>query len=337
MKDEIVDALHQPEYTGENRCEACTVVNLVIAGVLGAVVARKSKLSGAIAVAASVALIYLRGYLVPGTPTLTKRYLPPEVLRWFGKEPSEPEIRSGLGAIDSPAAEPSPIDGGSGAGRRPAAEDDRELAFDEGGRESGADEARAETAAVQISDPETYFLDHDVVEPCDDVDDLCLTEAFETVWADEIDAGDADAIDAGDAASAFGFDDFEAADGEDGTEPDSIDDAFEIERYDDARVLKRDGMVVGKWPSQAALVADVTAARALEDRDDDWESYGSETKGQLLNSLRLFLETCPTSGGEVVMSEETVESCCQSHDVVAVTCEDTGERLFEHRVDAIEQ
>lgn len=32
-------------------------------------------------------LIYLRGYLVPGTPTLTKRYLPNRVLRWFGKAP----------------------------------------------------------------------------------------------------------------------------------------------------------------------------------------------------------------------------------------------------------
>jgi len=99
MQIDVVDDLRQPEYTGENRCEPCTVLNLVIAAVLGSVIARKSRLGGLLAVGISVALIYLRGYLVPGTPALTKRYLPPEVLRWFGKEP-EPDVASGLGGVD---------------------------------------------------------------------------------------------------------------------------------------------------------------------------------------------------------------------------------------------
>jgi hypothetical protein len=33
-------------------------------------------------------VIYLRGYLIPRTPTLTKRYFPDRVLRWFDKEPT---------------------------------------------------------------------------------------------------------------------------------------------------------------------------------------------------------------------------------------------------------
>lgn len=35
-----------------------------------------------------------RGYLVPGTPALTKRHLPDPVLRWFGK-PRNPPVPAG--------------------------------------------------------------------------------------------------------------------------------------------------------------------------------------------------------------------------------------------------
>jgi hypothetical protein len=38
--------------------------------------------------AAGVATTWLRGYVVPGTPKLTKRYLPDRVLRWFDKAPT---------------------------------------------------------------------------------------------------------------------------------------------------------------------------------------------------------------------------------------------------------
>jgi hypothetical protein len=34
----------------------------------------------------ALVVIYLRGYLVPGTPALTKRYLPERVLAWFGTD-----------------------------------------------------------------------------------------------------------------------------------------------------------------------------------------------------------------------------------------------------------
>lgn len=80
--------VRQPEYTGENRCLPCTVVNVVIAlllaGTLGIVAAVPI---GAVALAVFLAAIYLRGYLVPGTPELTERCLPVSVLRLFGKEP----------------------------------------------------------------------------------------------------------------------------------------------------------------------------------------------------------------------------------------------------------
>ncbi|MFB6096125.1 MAG: hypothetical protein ABEJ74_01900 [Haloferacaceae archaeon] len=81
------DWLRQPEYTGPNRCLACTAVNLVIALALAAAVATVSLGTAIVALAVAVGLIALRGYLIPGTPTLTRRYLPDSVLALFDKAP----------------------------------------------------------------------------------------------------------------------------------------------------------------------------------------------------------------------------------------------------------
>lgn len=94
----ILDQLRQPEYTGDNRCLPCTAVNSVLgiavsglAGI-GTIVLIGSTLVAGIVMGlvfgVSAAAIWLRGYLIPGTPTLTKRYLPTRVLRWFGKSPT---------------------------------------------------------------------------------------------------------------------------------------------------------------------------------------------------------------------------------------------------------
>ncbi|WP_226482623.1 hypothetical protein [Natrinema amylolyticum] len=327
MQLDVVDDLKQPEYTGENRCEPCTVLNLLIAAVVGSVIARKSRLGGALAVGASIALIYLRGYLVPGTPTLTKRYLPPAVLRWFGKEP-DPAIASGLGAVDSTdrsasghettfdeadAVESDAAAGGDAdAGTAAAANVDDDPAGDE------STATGDEPATVDL---EAFFLEHDVLEPCADRDDLCLTNAFEAAWFDEIDPLSESGVDVAAAVDAFGFE----------ADPDE----FELETRGEGRALLSRGGGAGRWPSRAALIADVAASRALETWVDDWDAFDPETKGEVLNGLRMFLETCP-SGGDVQMGEEVVESCCTSHEVVAVTCEETGERLFEQRLSNVD-
>ncbi|WP_408958885.1 hypothetical protein [Natrinema sp. 74] len=81
--------LEQPEYTGANRCYPCTVVNVALSIVLAAAVGAAASVAvGALALAVSLALVRFRGYLVPGTPTLTRRYLPERVLEQFGKPPA---------------------------------------------------------------------------------------------------------------------------------------------------------------------------------------------------------------------------------------------------------
>lgn len=77
-------ALQQPEYTGENRCIPCTVANTVIAAVAAAIVwILLTPLVAAFVFVVSLAAIYLRGYLIPGTPELTKRYFPDRLLAVF--------------------------------------------------------------------------------------------------------------------------------------------------------------------------------------------------------------------------------------------------------------
>lgn len=153
----VLTRLRQPEYTGENRCVQCTVVNAAIAIVLSAVVAfvglrLASPAVGAgaavVVLVVSAASIYLRGYLVPGTPELTKRYFPDRVLGWFGKAP---ETAAGI------APE--------------AADPDEEI------------------------DPERTLMAVGALEECQGGEELCLTDAFRADWYAEIDrleAADAD-------------------------------------------------------------------------------------------------------------------------------------------------
>ena len=84
----VLDRLRRPEYTGENRCTPCTAVNILIAAGISVGVGVVWPPAGVIALVVSLAAIYFRGYLIPGTPTLTKRYFPDWLLRRFDKEPA---------------------------------------------------------------------------------------------------------------------------------------------------------------------------------------------------------------------------------------------------------
>lgn len=158
----MLERVRQPEYVGKNRCTPCTILNVGIAVAASAIawVVAESAAGGSVAGAlaagllvVSLSAIYLRGYLVPGTPTLTKRYLPDRVLALFDKRP----IDDGIGAAPSAADRADRESGDAGEqGRRDVAE-------------SGQRDA---------VDPERYLLDADVVAPCDREDDLCLSDEF---------------------------------------------------------------------------------------------------------------------------------------------------------------
>ena len=98
-------SLRQPEYTGRNRCWACTTVNCIIAVALAAVLSALSvvlatppipAVIGVVVLILSGLAIWLRGYLIPGTSTLTKRYMPARTLAWFDNATA---TRSGPGTV----------------------------------------------------------------------------------------------------------------------------------------------------------------------------------------------------------------------------------------------
>lgn len=114
----IVSRLRDPEYTGANRCLPCTVVNLLIAAsiavALGAVLLPRTGMFTfvpfvVVAFGLFVGVIYLRGYLVPGTPTITKRYFPTRLLALFGKRPPvERTLAATATPVDSVSGESIP-------------------------------------------------------------------------------------------------------------------------------------------------------------------------------------------------------------------------------------
>ena len=263
----------QPEYTGENRCLPCTVVNTIIGAVLSVAVGGGALqvagpgagvAAGVAVFAASLAGIYFRGYLVPGTPELTKQYFPPWLLRAFGKEP----------------------------------------------------EVNAQVSADTEIDPETELIEVGALEPCKEGEDLCLTASFKEAWYDEIDRVTASDASRERLLALLGLED------------------AEVNFTEHGRAFQAfiDGTVVGRWESQAAFHADLGAAQTLSREYADWDALPVESRGQLLNGLRLFIDTCPDCGGVPSFETDTVESCCTTQEVAAVTCDNCDSRLFESAI-----
>jgi hypothetical protein len=286
----LLARLRQPEYTGENRCIPCTATNVAIAAVLSVGVGVLFPPAGVAVFVGSLVAIWLRGYLVPGTPELTKRYFPDWLLAYFDKGPQA----ASASGFDAEAVERT---------------DDGQRADDE------ADDTASTTDEGQRRDvdPESLLLEAGVVEPCERADDLCLTEAFETAWTKRMatlrEAGadrEALADQLGVDADDLRFEEHEAG----------------FEAFEDDRRL-------GQWESRAALLADLAAAAELPAYVDDWDRLAVGAKARVLGGLRVFLETCPTCGGEVTAGTEIVESCCRSHEVVAVGCSACDARLLE--------
>jgi hypothetical protein len=265
-----VAALRRPEYTGENRCLPCTIVNLVLvaAASLGVVVWVAPYAAVPVAVV-GVALVYIRGYVVPGTPTLTQRYLPDGVLAYFEH-----------GAPVSPET---------------AGDPDVDDALDH-----------------EAFDPERALRNAGALTPCKDRDDLCLDSLFRTEWRSKMTAA---------------ADDVEAAVYH--LLPDSFDDPADVEFRGKTAVARVGGATVAEWPSRAAFVADAAGAAVLADADSQWTERSFADRTRLLAGLRLWLDRCSICDGHVELGEDTVESCCRSHEVIAATCTECNARIFE--------
>ncbi|ESS03425.1 MAG: hypothetical protein A07HR67_01823 [uncultured archaeon A07HR67] len=73
----VVDSVREPEHLGENRCLQCALVNAVGVGVAALLLARHRRSLGLLVAVVGAAAIWLRGYVVPGTPRFAPRLVEP--------------------------------------------------------------------------------------------------------------------------------------------------------------------------------------------------------------------------------------------------------------------
>lgn len=262
----VLDRLRQPAYTGANRCIPCTIANSAIAVAVAVAVAgvtlrlttpARAGAAGMGVLLVSASAIWLRGYLIPGTPTLTKRYMPPWMLRLFGKAP--------------------------------VAETPRHV------------------------DAESILVATDILIPCEETEGLCLRSAFHEQWAAALREADGSA----ELLSLLGTT--------------ATEDSLTQERPGGALVISGPHQQWGQWPSTTAIQADVATARVLRRKLDGWGVYHPVDRAALLRAVRIRLGRCP-GGEDLSVNEETVPSCCGDHDVIAVECTGTGDRLVEERL-----
>jgi len=246
------DEFRNPAHTGANRCLPCTAVNLGLVAIVAAAVAAFAPPAAGAVVVFGVAAVWLRGYLVPGTPSLTRRYLPDAVLARFGKQPS----------TEVPTGDPA---------------------------------EKLVTLGVLASP-----------------DDAALSPSFRAAW------GDAAAKLADDPRAVRA-----AAAGTVSVAPDAV----ALRASEGHLVLLVNGSWAGEWPSRTALVADLATARVLA--GDGWSDLDRPTRADLAARIRGLAECCPVCEEPTRVSEDTVESCCRSADVVAVTCPGCRARIAE--------
>lgn len=265
----IFTTLRQPEYTGENRCSLCTILNIVIAATIAGLAGLVSLSGGGVLFLVFAATIYFRGYLIPYTPELTKRYFPDRILTYFDHHEAE------------------------------------------AGRKSSGN-------SVEL-DPERILRAAGAIELCESGTDLCLTTDFKRDLYTTITKLRSDGTERSALAPVL---DVDAED-------------LDFVEYGDAFAAFVDDQKAGQWESRAAFLADVAAADVLSHRYDPWAEFRPPERGGVLGALRVFLTECPSCGGPVSFGRDTVESCCRELEVVAVTCDSCGARLFEQNAELL--
>lgn len=304
MSFDLLERPEEPEYTGENRCAPCTALNLLVVAGLAALVGRRDRALGILTFLFGTALVYLRGYLVPGTPALTERYLPASVLAAFGKADTPERLDSALTdhAADR-ATEGVPVE---------VTEPDQTAAETTPESEADATAATREDVEELLERPMDEVLEAlTVVEEGDG--DLVLVDSFRKEWEDHIETLADDEAERRATFAAI----LEETPAEVG-----------IERREDGRCYGLlDGKAVQNWITEAALLSDFAAHRALD--DPRWDLLEPAERLSVLRGFRVFLTTCPECGGSVSATDDVVESCCGSWEVIAIECGDCETRVLE--------
>ncbi|UTF52369.1 hypothetical protein [Natronosalvus rutilus] len=266
-----LERVRRPEYTGENRCWPCTVTNVVLLVAAVGVLALRGRRRTAVGVAtAGVAGIGLRGYLVPYTPRLA-----PKLFARLPVDPFGHERGSTTGSLADAT--------GSGV-------------TDETAETRPASTASSTASTDTSSDPSddtppdgevvlTTLLEAGVVDL--EAEDVVLDPGFHEDWRREM--------------ASLRYLDLEAlADVADEVTPPNVDTRTR-QQWGRPVVILDPAEGAPVTLHQGVAIAELAAARALEERVDDAVARAA---GRPLRSL---LEECPLCGGEVTI---TRASCC---------------------------
>lgn len=270
--ESFLDTIKQPEYTGKNRCIPCTAVNVVIAAILSVVIAIGFIEVAIVFFLLSLVIIYVRGYLIPGTPELTKRYLPDRIHRHFDQHPAEDEY---LDPDEFKTVQ------------------------------------KVKYQRENKVDPEEYLLEAGVIQFDFELDDIRLTEYFVERLDHHTDEIDPESIGEEDVAALFDAD---------------IEDVTDAERDYPAYTVD---FRVRKWPSPTAFINDLAGERVMHEFTDDWLTVPVEQRAKMRETFRYLREFCPACGGEIMLTEETVDSCCGTWEVIAIKCSVCDEHFVE--------
>ncbi|MEY7851478.1 hypothetical protein AB7C87_20020 [Natrarchaeobius sp. A-rgal3] len=96
----------------------------------------------------------------------------------------------------------------------------------------------------------------------------------------------------------------------------------------DGLVARYDRTRVGRWPSAAALLADLSASAILSDAEPRWRSLSGEKRRLALRSLRLFARRCPNCDGALGGVREPASTGSRLEGSRRVECERCGSILF---------
>jgi len=304
---ETADIVRRPEHTGERRCWPCTVVNVVLVVGAALAVARRRRLAALPVLLIGTALVYLRGYVLPGTPWFAPRLvaaLPLPYDPFDHAVPGENPPRWSLGGSRADAGRSSDEGGTSGAegGAAESPGDPRNLG-DQGLSEPEREPGGPEGAPRATGEPDALG---DAVRPDGEGVLAALVEAgvvavdgervtpdeeFREDWKAEM--ADLAALDTDALAETV----------------------HEVAHAAESRVVSDRGgewVVLGDgsggfagrtWLSRPAAVAEAGAVRTLE----GW-GLDRPTRLAAAGALRTFLETCPDCG--TPLEQTTTAACC---------------------------
>jgi hypothetical protein len=287
----LTDRVRRLEHTGERRCWPCTVVNAVLLA-LGTLLLRRSRLRALSLPLAlfGTAAIWLRGYLVPGTPRWAPKLVAALPL------PYDPFDHGGRYAPDPSADSPGRAGvagGGTGSGtvETDGAAGTDGTAEDDGATEDDPTPGSSDSLGEDVPPEELLSRLAETGLVHEDGEDLVLDAGFEADWHDAMD--DLADLSTGELAAAT-FEIAHAADYET-----YADEYGEWVLLDDGR-----GGVKGRtWLTRPVAIAEAGAVRALEGRIED-----RGTRLAAAGPLRMFLQSCPDCGSDLGFT--TSQACC---------------------------